>query len=336
MAATQMARLHPSATLPGLLVPQVQDVPFEKYIGNATNFGSMSKEAIYLTSVTNINSETQVGQQWGSQRAKQSYTLGQISAPYYRIEAYLEWNIIEQAKFEELSNGVALPNFLENLAQQGINQRIHEAILYGFDPATELSQGILANATTSTLPQDSNKKDTITGYNVAELQAFLSGIVREVMNASYGMLRPVTIASSSRVINYLLTAIVPLTESQQPGSGVDTVAGLANRVMSWLGAGQVEFIRDETLIDETNTIGDKIVFIARGMDNQQENAAESQNLVGQFNSITFNTWFDRAEGLMQFDVLPSAGVQGKILTYKMTPGITLRSEAVCVVTAKYA
>lgn len=334
--ANTMARLHPSAALPGLLVPQVQDVPYEKYIGNATNFGSMSKEAIYLTSVTNINSETQVGQQWGSQLAKQSYTLGQISAPYYRIEAYLEWNVIEQAKFEELSNGVALPNFLENLAQQGINQRIHEGILYGFDPATELNQGITANATVSSLPQDSDQHDTITGYNVAELQAFLSGIVRSVMDASYGMLRPVTIASSSRVINYLQTAIVPLTESQLPGSGVDTVAGLAGRVLNWLGAGQIEFVRDETLIDESNTTGDKIVFVARGMDGQQENAADSQNLVGQFNSITFNTWFDRAEGLMQFDVLPSAGVQGKILTFKMTPGITLRSEAVRVVTAKYA
>ena len=334
MAATQMARLHPSATLPGLLVPQVQDVPFEKYIGNATNFGSMSKEAIYLTSVTNINSETQIGQQWGSQRAKQSYTLGQISAPFYRIEAYTEWNVIEQAKFEELSNGVALPNFLDNLAQQGINQRIHEAILYGFDLATDLNQGILANATTSALPQDSNNKDTLTGYNVAELQAFLAGIVRDTMNASYGRLRPVTIASSSRVINYLLTAIVPLTESQKEGSGVDSAAGLLNRVMTWVGAGNVDFVRDETLADDTN--GDKIVFIARGMDTQQENVAESQNLVGQFNSITFNTWFDRAEGLMQFDVLPSGGVQGKILTYKMTPGITLRSEAVRVVTAKYA
>lgn len=328
-----MARLHPSAALPGLLVPQVQEVPFEKYIGNATNFGSMSKEAIYLTSVTNINSETQVGQQWGSQLAKQSYTLGQISAPFYRIEAYLEWNVAEQAKFEELSNGVALPDFLENLAEQGINQRIHEGILYGFDPATDLSQGILANATTSALPADSDQHSTITGYNVAELQAFIAQIIRETMNASYGMLRPVTIASSSRIINYLLTAIVPLTESQLPGGGVDTVAGLASRVMTWIGAGNIEFIRDETLEGSTS---DKIVFIARGMDAQQDAAAKSQNLVGKFNSITYNTWFDEAEGLMKFDALPSLGVYGKKLTYKMTPGITLRSEAVRVVTAKYA
>lgn len=333
---SQMARLHPSAQLAGLLVPQIQEVDFNKYIGNRTNFGSMAKEAMYITSVTNINSETQIGQQWGSQMAKQSYTLGQLQAPFYRIEAFLEWNVAEQAKFEELSNGVALPDFLENLAMQGINQRRHEAILYGFDPATNLNQGILANATQSNLPQDSAKKDTLTGYNTAELQAFLASVIRDVMNTSYGMLKPVTIASSSRVINYLATAIIPLTESQQVGAGIDTATGLLNRSMNWLGAGPIEFIQDNTLEDESNTTGDKIIFIARGMDSQTVNPVDSQNLVGKFNSITFNTWFDEAEGLMQWEALPSLGVYGKKLTYKMTPGITLRSEAVRVVTAKYA
>lgn len=328
-----MARLHPSAALPGLLVPQVQEVPFEKYIGNATNYGSMSKEAIYLTSVTNINSETQVGQQWGSQLAKQSYTLGQISAPFYRIDAFVEWNVVEQAKFEELSNGVALLDFLENLAAQGINQRIHEGILYGFDQTADLNQGILANATLTAMPQDSEGNDSLTSYNVGELQAFLTLIIREVMNASYGMLKPVTIASSSRVINYINTAIVPLTQSQLPGSGVDTAAGLLGRTLTWLGAGAVEFVQDNTLEGSTS---DKIVFIARGMDVQDGGGQKSMNLAGKLNSINFNTWFDEAEGLQNWDAMPSMGVFAKKLTYKMTPGITLRNEAVRVVTAKYA
>lgn len=327
------ARLQPSANLPGLLVPQVQEVPFEKYIGNATNYGSLSKEAIYLTSVTNINSEAFVGQQWGSQKARQSYSLGQISAPFYRIEAYIEWNVDEQAKFEELSNGVALPDFLENLAAQGINQRIHEGILYGFDPATDLNQGILANATQGNFPQDSQNHDSITGYNVAELQAFLTQQIREVMNASYGMLKPVTIASSARVINYIQTAIVPLVQSQQPGAGVDSIGGVLSRTLSWVGAGPVTLIQDNTL---EGTTEDKIVFVAPGLDSQADTAQKSQNLVGKFNSIQFNTWFDEAEGLMAWDAPPAHGVYSKTLTYKMTPGVSLRSEAVRVVTAKYA
>ena len=332
----QMNRLHPSAAVAGLLVPQVQEVPFKKYLGSETNYGTMGKDAIYITSVTNINSETSVGQQWGSNLAKQSYTLGQVSAPYYRIEAYVEWDAQEQAKFEELSNGVALPDFLENLAKQGINQRRHEAILHGFDGATGLNQGILANATTSNLPADSKSKQTITAYDPAELQAFLVGVVRSAMDASYGMLKPVVIASSSRIVNYIQSAIVPLMNSQMPGAGVDTIGGLVGRVTNLLGAGPVEFIADNTLEASDSTGSDKIVFIAPGLSEQDAQGSDSKNLVGKFNSIRFNTWADKAEGIMRWEGSPALGVFGAKYTFKTTPGMTLRSEAVRVVTAKYA
>lgn len=330
----QLTRVYPNAVVPGLLAPQVQGVPFKSYIGSFTNYGGMAAEQIYLPTVTNINSETSVGQQWGRQLANQSFTMGQVSAPYYLIEAYFEYNVMEQAKFEALGTGTSLPAFLENLALQGINQRRHEAILFGFDPATTMNQGILANATESNLPADSVGNQTITGYDVAELQAFLSTIIRNVMDSSYGMLRPTTIASSTRVINYLQTAIVPLTESQKDGSGVDTVAGLFGRVTTWLGAGPVIFIKDEKLKDDTN--GDKIVFVAPGMDSQDQGDPEGENLVGEQNSVRFNTMVDEAMGVQGWDYPSEGGVLAKKLSYKMTPGITLRNEAVNVVIAKYA
>lgn len=327
-----LSRLQPSVAVNGLLVPQVQDVPFLEYIGHSTNFGNGATDAAYIASITNINGEAIVGQQWGQEKAKSSYTLGQIQAPFYRVEAYIEWNVNEQARFEALSGGVALPDFLRNLATQAINQRAHEGILYGFDPATDLSQGILANATISNLPQDSAGADTLTTYNMAELQVFLAEIIRSVRNASFGMLVPTKIASSSRVINYLLSAIVPLTESQKEGAGVDTPAGMLNRVLNWLGAGQVKFIEDNTLQDDTN--GDKIVFVSTGLD-KQISTQDSQNLVGQFNSVNYNTWYDRGQGLVNHPGVMDKGVYSELLEFKMTPGVTLRKEAVRVVTAKY-
>lgn len=331
-----MTRIHPSVAVPGLLVPNVQQVPFEKYIGHRSNYGSLGKEHAYITAVSNINSETQVGQQWGSQMARQTYTLGQLHAPYYRIEAYVEYNVDEQAKFEELSNGVALPDFLENLAKQGINQRRHQAILYGFDSQEGLGQGILANATLVTLPADSNNKQTLVEYDPAQIQAFLASVVRRVMDSTYGMAKPVVIASSQRVISFLQSTIIPLNVSQQSGGGVDSVAGLFRRVVSeWLGVGSVEFVADATL-EGTGTAGaDRIVFIAPGLDSQVAGDEEGVNLVGQFNSINFNTWYDSAEGLMRFDAPPSMGTYGAKYTLKMTPGVTLRSEAVQVVEIQY-
>lgn len=332
----QLTRLYPSAAVPGILTPQVQDVDFKKYVGKETNFGTLDKNAVYITSVTNINSTAEITQQWQTEFTNQTYTLGQIKAPVYMIKASLRFNEQEQRQFESVANGVALPDFLENLAKQAINQRRHEGVLYGFDPATDLNQGILANATESNLPADSAGNTSITSYNAAELQAFLASIIRDVMNASYGMLRPVVIASSPRVINYLHSVVVSLTESQQKGAGIDVISGLLGRVMDWLGAGKVEFIQDVTLQDDTN--GDKIVFVARGMDEQSENVsdADSQNLVGTHNSIKFNTWVDKGEGLKVYPYPVMGGTYMKDLWIRMTPGITLRSEAVRVVKAPYA
>lgn len=331
----QLTRLYPSGVVPGILTPQTQDVDFKKYIGSTTHHSSdLSNNAIYMASVTNINSQAEISQQWQSEKTNQSYTLGQIKAPCYYINAMFKFNQQEQAQFEAVAQGVSLPDFLENLAEQAINQRRHEAILYGFDPATDLNQGILANATQSNLPSDTAGADSLTGYNPAELQQFFAGIIRDVMSSSYGMLRPVVIASSPRVINLLHTLIVSLTESQKPGAGVDSVSGLLGRVMHWLGAGNVEFIQDVTLQGETQ---DKIVFVAPGMDSQSESVGteDSQNLVGFKNSIKFNTWVDDG-GLRKFPKPVEFGEYATKLVRRMTPGVTLRSEAVRVVTAKYA
>lgn len=332
----QMTRINPSVAIPGLLVPNVQQVPFEKYIGHKTQMGSLGKEQAYITLVSNINSETQVGQQWGSQMARQTYTLGQLGVPYYRVEAYVEYNVDEQAKFEELSNGVALPDFLENLAKQGINQRRHQAILYGFDSTNGLNQGILANSTAVSMPADTAGNQKLTAYNPVELQAFLTMVVRRAMDTTYGMAKPTIVASSQRVINFLSSTIIPLTQSQKDGGGVDTVRGLFQRsVGDWLGVGNIEFVADATL-EGTGAGGtDRIVFIAPGLDTQTASDEENVNLVGQYNSINYNTWYDSAEGLMRWDAPPSMGTFGVKYTLKMTPGVCLRSEAVQVVDVQY-
>lgn len=330
-----MLRTQPNASIPGLLVPQVQEVPFSKYVGSKTNIGNLGVEQAYITMISSINGDANVGQQWGDDLNRQSYAMGQVSAPYYKVSAYVEYNVDEQAKFEALSNGVALPDFLENIAKQTINQKRHQAVLFGFDKGAGTNQGILANATTKTFPEDSAKKQTILEYNIGELTQFLAGIARDVANATFGSAKPIVITSSTRTINYIRTAIVPVTDSQKDGAGVDSIGGVVSRVIDWLGVGKVELIPNEFLRDDTN--GDKIVFIATGIDKQTKVADEdSQNLAGKFNSITYNTWYDGAEGLLRFDVPPIRGVFGAEYVYKMTPAVTLRKEAVVSVTARYA
>lgn len=333
MPAQILSRAHPHVDIPGIIAPQIQKVPFKSYIGGKTNFGNLSAEVAYMMTLKDINSETQVGQQWGTkQPAKQTYTLGQISAPYYRISAYVEYDAGEVEKFGSLVKGVALPDFLESLAKQGINQRRHQAILWGFDS----NQGILSNGTKTTLPTDSSSVKTLTGYNPAELQAFLSSVMRDALNASYGTLVPSVIAGPSRVINYLASAIIPLTQSQKEGAGVDSVSGLFSRVNNWLGVGDVTFIQDNNLEGAGSNSSDLLVFIAPGLQEQTYSLDEdeSENLLDA-NSITYNTWVDEAQGLMRWDAQPDMGVFAHKYTFKMTPGVSLRSEAVRIIEVPY-
>lgn len=329
-------RINPSVVMPGILVPQIQSVDFEKYIGSKTNLTGTAEEMLYVMTVNNINGETTVGQQWAQELNRQSYSLGQVGLPLYRINAYSEYDENEQAKFERLVSGVSLPSFLENLAKQAINQRKHSAILSGFD--NSLEQGILANAIESTLPADSKGNTTITSYLPNELQAALASEVRSVMDSSYGMLAPSVFVSSTRVINYLKTTIISLLDSAQKG-GVDSIAGLFDRVVGeWLGVGKVTFMADPLLEDIDGQGKDAILLIAPGMDSQQYDMGSpevNQNIVGIENSISYNTMYDAGEGLKRISRPDNFGIMSMLYTYKMTPGATLRKEAVRILRVTY-
>lgn len=326
-------RVYPSIVAPGILVPQIQNVDFDSYIGHKTNLAGEAEEMLYLVTANNINSETSVGQQWGQELTRQSYSLGQVALPYYRINAYSEYTEGERAKFEALSNGVSLPLFLENLARQGINQRKHQGVLFGFDYAK--GQGLLANGKLQTFPADSQGQTTLTKYNVAELQGVLSTLARSVMDVTFGTAKPTIIASSVRVINYLRTAIVPLVDYQKDGGGVTSVGAVYEEVIGrWLNVGQVKLIADDLL---KGTTTDKLVVIAPGVDNVSGLPDDvNQNLVGEYNSINYNTTYDASMGLKRLDRPADFEVYSTLFTYKMTPGACLRSEAVAIMNIQYS
>ena len=74
------------------------------------------------------------------------------------------------------------------------------------------------------------------------------------------------------------------------------------------------------------------------MDNQQypKGAMDvNQNIVGSENSITYNTMYDAGEGLKRISRPDNFGIMSMLYTYKMTPGATLRSEAVKVIKVTY-
>ena len=344
-----LLRATPHVTIPGLLVPQTQNAIWKDYLGAKLSYGEYKDDYAYIPTISAMSSNTFVGQQWGKNLANQQYAIGQVQTAFYNIEAFVEWNYQEQEKFNGLIDGVALQDFLTNLAEQGINQKMHQAILYGFDNENNdtLGQGILSNATMGNLPQDSNKNTTLTAYNPSELLNWLISCARQITTNTYSLAQPVVIASSVRVVRLLQSILVPLTQfansANLPGfnnsiGSLASVAGVYDAVVGgMLGVGKIKWVQDNLLLSPTADGNDTILFIAPEIKIQDEMGEDSSNLVGKKNSINYNTFFTSVGGGKQrFENTPNMGWYGFKMVAKTTAGVNLRQETVLQVPVKFS
>ena len=327
--ANNLQRLVPHSTVPGLITPIFQKVDFRALLGEVTRFGKLGDDILYQTTLSAINTPTVVGQQWRGDVDKSTYSLSQLSFPYYTIEAKLEMGPDEEAKFASVVPGVGLKQFLSNLCAQGINQREHYACLFGFD--TTAGQGIIKNgAYYDNLGNDSGGHSTIQTYIVIELLATLAAQARTVMDASYGMAKPVKIIAPSNMINYLKSTIVPLASYQMPGGGVDSIGGAYSRMIGeWLGVGKVEFIADNAMAGKGGSSKDLISFVAPGLSDQEAKADPNTNLVAdELPENMRNTMMDMIEGKKEFVNPPINGIKSSLFSLTTTSGAVIRPEAV--------
>lgn len=334
MPIGNMVRVYPHATRPGIIFPVVNNVDFKKYFAEISSYGKESSAVLYQSIISKFTTPSTIGQQWRGSVDEVDITNGQLAYYYYNIQAAYSFTREQEARASEIFNGVGLPDLLERLSRMAINQRRHYASLFGFDPSE--TQGIMKLGTVESMPADSDSHTTVTAYNVNELLAYLAEKARDVMSTSYGTLKPAIIASSPRVINYMKTAIVPVT-SYLEGGGVDSVAGSYSRIASqWLGVGNVIFIEDY-LLQGTGTGGDdNIVFIAPGLSSQEAVSEEySQYMVEDLPSNAANTFMDVVGGLIKTQNPEKHRVISSDLSLKTTPGAVTRQDAVFIVEAAY-
>ncbi len=332
---SQVVRVAPHSTIPGVLTPIFQQVPFRKILAEVTRFGKRGDDVLYQPTVSRINTPTAIGQQWRGNVDSATYSISQLSFPYYTIMARAEFDPNQESKFERLISGIGLEDFLNKLCQQGIYQREHYSTLFGFD--TDANQGIILEGTVAALPADSSAKTKITEYNITELLQVLAGYARDIMTATYGMAKPVVIISTTEMINYLQSIVVPFTNYQMPGAGVDSIAGAYNRIIgTWLGVGKIEWISDEAMVGKGAAGTDLISFIAPGLSKQESEQPENTNLVAESMPQNMrNTMVDMVDGLKEFPNPVINGVRSKLFSLQTTPGCLIRPEAVVTIEFTY-
>ena len=160
---------------------------------------------------------------------------------------------------------------------------------------------------------------------------------RTAMNNTYGMAKPVVFMSSVRVVNWIKSVMLNLTQYQMPGAGVDSIGGAYSRVVGeWLGVGKIEFIADDLLKGAGTGGADVMLFVAPGLTEQDAVKPEySQYLLGDLPMNMMNTFKDEAGGLIISRNPVINRVTSADYSLQTTPGAVIRADAVRVIEAVY-
>lgn len=314
-----------SVTVPGVLLPQVADSGFLENIGLKDDKLGVGNTSVNITTINPINTATTISQTWHSDREKQGYDVGSIKIPAYVINAHYEYNEREAGIFSKNVVGMSLQNLLSSFCIQATNQRIRQAVFHGLS----FNEGLLASATEITFGAD-GANTTLTSMSPAFVLKKLLQILNDAMSATLNRGSKVVITSSNRVINYLNTSIVPITDYAK-GGGTETIALTIKDVISK--AYNIECV---VVIDSTfeNANGDVLSIIIPSLKSHDMDAY-SVNYAGKQDNIQANTFIDLG-GLTTHQVNPSTNgyVSGNYNTI-LTSGCVLRGEAVYTTTLQF-
>lgn len=320
---------------PGVVAPQIGNTEYESAFGKITNF-IQGKTSLNYTFLTNLSSVAKVTQTWTSERHAQSFNIANIKLPRYIIEANYFYNKIAQEVFEGNVQGVSYKDMQDNLCIQAIAQKVRIGALYGFASG----EGILANTSSFTFGNDPQSNSTAQTYDPAWFRNKILHMVRTLLGEVRGMTDRVVLLTSRRMAYLIGSTVVPLTDSQKAGAGIDTIGGSLSRIVEEGLKIKCEVILDDTL-ENANAGGDKDLFVAIApgfsQDAQVNSATGQINAVGlNAGSIAYNTTMDKGIGRTTEEINPSQNRTMSGLHYiYITPGYTLRSEAVLKAEIQY-
>lgn len=328
-------RIVPHATIPGLIQPVVENIEWQMLFAEKTHYGSEGLEALYANKLTAYSTASKVAgaSTWSDDNPTPTASFGQTVAPYYRIRSRFIQDKITEAKFSKMNFGVSQEQLGFTLAKQGIYQRKALGAIYGYDPSK--NQGLAANVGVSIpMPNDSETHGTVVTYLPNELYAFLISQIREMLNISYGKLKPVIIASSWRVIHYLQTSIVPLGAYQVNGGGTASVAQVMQNVIDPIMAGMFRFVPMSFLQAQNPGDPDRMYIVSPGLsESEAEETISPMNKIP--NNIYANTMYDEV-----FDILTETnptidGITSTNVYSLLSIPIVTRKEAIREITMIY-
>jgi hypothetical protein len=246
--APAVAVIHPSYTMPELLLPYSQASGAFATLprGDAEVRLGEGDLAAYINRI-DVRTKVAAGQAAYNQLPSCDVVLSLIKTPTYLMRVRAEYDHHDTAAMAR--RGVSIVQAQRLAMRQGHFQQGRVALLYGFNPQN--GEGLInANGATSVpLPADQYGNTTVTTYDNGSMAFFLINQWEQikVRTNQLGIGRTVVILGPQRVLGTFAYNVVQLVQYQRVGAGSTSTAGVVKAV-SMDNGDTVIWAYDDTLI----------------------------------------------------------------------------------------
>ncbi|MHB8914744.1 MAG: major capsid family protein [Thiobacillus sp.] len=255
------ARVSPSFAEPELILTYTQPSgAFSALEGGKPRVKIGSEDLyVYINSI-DLRTEAQTASAAGNFLPSASLVGSYNQTATYLIRTRSIWDHHDIAAAAQYA--VSLPEAQNLASRQGIFQQMRTMLLYGFQPAN--GEGLLnaANATSTTLPADSNGNTTLRTYDNGQMALFLLSEIIALKAAMFqtGFKNKVRIISPQRIqLAMQMQMIVQITSYQRDGAGSATTAGTVQEILARSGD-EIEWAADDTLIGKGSGGTDMVII----------------------------------------------------------------------------
>ena len=338
LTAPGYVRVHPAFEEPDILLQIAQASGFANLLADEKIRVELAEGdlAVYIKRM-NVRTSAAASQSSFTLTASEYINMSLMSVATYHFSNRAVWARSDEAAAGRW--GFGLPQALELAQEQALYQSARDIFLYGAVPSN--NEGLLnaPGAVAVTVPPDSNDHSTLITYDNGELaQFFLQTIVNMIVSMyQAGMPQRIEVLGPQRDILYMQqVGIVQLLQFQRPGAGVDTTAGMIEKIQE-AAANKIGWQVDDTMIGKGAGGTDAIVITVPKVLNPAQNPLNT-NIFGKVTPNFDDNVVMYGDMIRPRKIISPApyGMTEQIKEWRLSPGWATRGQAVTILSIAYS
>lgn len=337
--ASSITMVHPSMVMPETIMQySMATGAFSLLAEESPTVKIGSSDLVVYQRYLRATMQTHTGQSLPGLLPSSSIVPGYMQMKTYRVSTRSQYSVFDSEA--ATSQGYALTEAYRLAARQGMAQQLRNMLLYGVE--AENDEGIVhsPNATTESLPADSQGSVGYSKWESNELAQFLLNMVGAIKIRTMQIGQPlkfVFLAPQRFIAQIQYSGVVQLTSYQRPGAGTATVADMVAAIAAGAGGDEIVFCADDTLIGKGAGGTDLIILSVPEIKVPDAQVNVNTNIFATLtpNQQAMNLMFTDVAAPTEIPTPTPDGGMTTLYTLRGTPGWNLRPEGVTLLSAPF-